>query len=162
MKKETMTYQNKLKYGLTLSLLLLLAGCQEAVDLDKFKSELRQADISFSEYSEANGMNAAFAHYCADDGVVLADNSHPVVGKEHIQELFSESDENIKLVWKPQLADVASSGEMGYTFGLYEMTVTDSLDNRTVLNGTYVTVWKKDQDGNWKFVLDAGTEGLSQ
>jgi ketosteroid isomerase-like protein len=27
-------------------------------------------------------------------------------------------------------------------------------------NGTYVSIWKKDQFGNWKFVLDTGNEGL--
>ena len=26
--------------------------------------------------------------------------------------------------------------------------------------GTYVTIWKKDADGNWKFVLDTGNQGL--
>jgi hypothetical protein len=26
--------------------------------------------------------------------------------------------------------------------------------------GTYCTVWKKDKDKKWKFVLDTGNEGL--
>jgi ketosteroid isomerase-like protein len=28
--------------------------------------------------------------------------------------------------------------------------------------GTYVTIWKKGQNGNWKFVLDTGNQGLGK
>jgi ketosteroid isomerase-like protein len=32
----------------------------------------------------------------------------------------------------------------------------------TVLRGTYVSVWKKQKDGKWKFMLDTGNEGIGQ
>ena len=28
--------------------------------------------------------------------------------------------------------------------------------------GTYVTIWQKQTDGSWKFVLDTGTQGLPE
>jgi hypothetical protein len=29
-----------------------------------------------------------------------------------------------------------------------------------VRKGTYVSIWKKDENGNWKWVLDTGNPGL--
>ena len=39
-----------------------------------------------------------------------------------------------------------------------------SLDGKFVSmqRGTYVTIWKKDADGTWKWVLDSGNEGLGE
>jgi len=51
---------------------------------------------------------------------------------------------------------VAFSGDLGYTFGRYQRTVIDSLNNESSRYGTYVSVWKKQEDGSWKFVIDAG------
>jgi ketosteroid isomerase-like protein len=28
--------------------------------------------------------------------------------------------------------------------------------------GTYLTIWEKQPDGSWKFVVDTGTQGLSE
>jgi ketosteroid isomerase-like protein len=53
---------------------------------------------------------------------------------------------------------VALSGELGYTYGIYEVRSRGGI--KTIGEGTYVTIWKKDRQGNWKFVLDAGNEGL--
>jgi len=30
----------------------------------------------------------------------------------------------------------------------------------SVEKGTYITIWQKQANGNWKFVLDTGTQGL--
>jgi ketosteroid isomerase-like protein len=30
----------------------------------------------------------------------------------------------------------------------------------TVIYGTYTSIWKKEKNGKWKFVLDTGNEGI--
>jgi ketosteroid isomerase-like protein len=30
----------------------------------------------------------------------------------------------------------------------------------TFFAGTYVSIWKKQPDGKWKFILDSGNEGI--
>jgi ketosteroid isomerase-like protein len=32
----------------------------------------------------------------------------------------------------------------------------------TIIYGTYISIWKKQSDGNWKFVLDSGNEGVGK
>jgi ketosteroid isomerase-like protein len=60
------------------------------------------------------------------------------------------------LTWEPLYADISVSGDLGYTYGLFAShTKTGKLLGR----GKYVTIWKKQRDGTWKYVLDGGNEG---
>ena len=61
------------------------------------------------------------------------------------------------MTWEPRGGSVANSGELGYTYGVYSLKPNNK-DTR--LYGTYVSVWKKQADGNWKFVLESQNEGI--
>ena len=45
---------------------------------------------------------------------------------------------------------------MGWTWGKYIMTSTDSEGNPVTRKGKYLNVWKKQNDGLWKVVVDIG------
>src|ERR1039457_1030910 len=62
----------------------------------------------------------------------------------------------IKLVWTPTDAAMGPSGDMGYTWGHFEGRSKDANGNPVVTTGRYMTIWRKQPDGNWKVVLDAG------
>lgn len=135
-------------------ILFLLIACNSQMDLN-MNTELIKVDKTFSTMCVENGMNYAFIHYVADDGVMLRPNSMPVVGKTNIESLFRNDDKDIKFTWKPLYGEVAKSGELGYTYGTYKFGVGESQQK-----GTYVSIWKKNTKGEWKFVLDSGNEGL--
>ena len=59
-----------------------------------------------------------------------------------------------RLTWYPVLADVAQSGDLGYTTGPWNLLQND----RPQAAGEYVTVWRKQPNGKWKFVVDMGIE----
>jgi len=119
--------------------------------------ELIGADKAFSTLSKERGMNHAFLSYIAEDGVLLRPDNMPFVGKDIVKELFKSDDTKFTLTWEPLYADIANSGELGYTYGTYTLTLQD-----TVQNGTYVSIWKKDERGKWQFVLDSGNLGLGR
>lgn len=135
-------------------ILFLLIACNSQMDLN-MNTELIKVDKAFSTMCVEEGMNYAFIHYVADDGVMLRPNSMPVVGKTNIESLFRNDDKDIKFTWKPLYGEVAKSGELGYTYGTYNFVVGESQQK-----GTYVSIWKKNTKGEWKFVLDSGNEGL--
>jgi ketosteroid isomerase-like protein len=82
----------------------------------------------------------------------------PVVGKESVIKLFEKTDTSgVNFTWEPLAGDIAKSGELGYTYGIYRFT-KDTVSEK----GTYVSIWKKDAAGNWKFVLDSGNEGIEK
>lgn len=121
---------------------------------------LLQTDREFSEMSLKEGMFVAFLAYIADDGVILRDNSYPEQGKEKLQARFEgRSDTSFVLTWEPLFEKIAESGEIGYTYGTHT-----NLDKATgtVTKGTYVTIWLKQPDGSFKYILDSGTQGLPE
>jgi len=119
---------------------------------------LLKTDSDFSAMSVKEGKQKAFLNYFADDGVMLRDNAYPIVGRDSLISLFSKrADSTFILSWKPVFEKIAESGELGYTYGYYTSTVKVT---GVVSRGTYLTIWKKEKDGTWKFVLDTGTDGL--
>lgn len=132
-----------------------------AQEKDTRKQDLLNVDNLFSKLSEARGVNEAFLAQLADNGVLLRPNNYPITGKSIIRErFFSRPDSGYTLTWKPLFADIAESGELGYTYGIYEFRAMDPEGKPIIGNGTYLSIWKKDQYGNWKLVLDTGNEGL--
>ena len=122
--------------------------------------DLIKTDRAFSMMSESEGMHKAFLSYIADDGVLLRDGSFPITGKEAVVGLFNKTDDSgFLLRWEPLFERLSSDGNIGYTYGTFESV--DS-EGGTVSRGTYVTIWQKESDGSWKFVLDSGTQGLPE
>lgn len=136
--------------------LILSCDCSPEKNPEKDVSELIAVDKEFSDYSVGHGRNSAFLKYAADEAVMLRPNGYPIEGINAIRDKIATSaDTSFTLKWEPLKGFIAGSGELGYTYGIYNLSVGD-----TVLRGTYITIWKK-IDGTWKFVFDAGNEGLS-
>jgi len=102
-------------------------------------------------------MKNAFIEYIDSNGVLLRPGHLPIIGANAIDYLIQQDDTGYTLSWEPRNAEVAKSGEMGYTYGIYAMRPKAK---DTVIYGTYVSVWKKQQDGKWKLLLDTGNEGV--
>ena len=138
-------------------ILIFINSCTKGVKESKV-GDLMKTDNDFSAMSVKEGMQKAFLYYFADSGVMLRDNGYPIVGKDSLLSLFSgRSDTSYILSWKPVFEKIAESGELGYTYGYYSSKVKVT---GAVSRGTYLTIWKRQKDGTWKFVLDTGTSGL--
>jgi ketosteroid isomerase-like protein len=143
-------------------LMLLQTGCDQAGRKKHLANELMDIDREFAKQSVEKGSNESFLAYIDKDCVILRPNRMPVLGMEKITEMFSTPDTSFTLNWEPLYADVAASGDLGYTYGIFTIEM-DSPEGTTVTKeGTYVTIWKKDEKGNWKFVLDTGNQGLGK
>lgn len=129
-------------------------------DIEKGKESLKTADREFSKLSENKGMVEAFLSYADNDAVLLRDYTMPIVGINAIKTFISEGNNDFTLVWEPLFADISSSLDLGYTYGTYILTYKDSDNKEQQAKGTYLTIWKKDRSGNWKWVLDNGNQGL--
>ncbi len=121
------------------------------------KMKLMDADRAFSNLSKAKGMKNAFLEYIDSNGVLLKPNHLPIAGADAIDYLIQINDSAYTLEWEPKMGVVAASGELGYTYGVYALKPAKT---DTTLYGTYISIWKKQLDGKWKFVLDSGNEGI--
>lgn len=139
--------------------LTLILSCTKSNKIST-SGVLMQVDRDFSALSVKNGMFKAFLRYIADEGVILRDNSFPSKGKETLASYYAgKPDTSFVLSWEPIFEKLAESGELGYTYGIWTNRIKST---NQVSKGTYVTVWLKQDDGTWKFILDSGTQGLTE
>lgn len=99
---------------------------------------------------------AGFSAWFAGDGVALGNGAAPLVGQVAIAKSATWSPKDYQLTWTPTDALMGPSGDMGYTWGHYEGHSKDANGTPVTTTGRYMTIWRKQSDGNWKVVLDAG------
>jgi ketosteroid isomerase-like protein len=99
---------------------------------------------------------AAFADWFAEDGVALGNGQLPAVGLVAIVKSANWSPQAYQLTWTPTDARMGPSGDVGYTWGHFEGRSKDAAGNPVTTTGRYITIWRKQADGKWKVVLDAG------
>lgn len=134
---------------LTIAAIPLIAGAAE-VNLQADLDSLVAAERAFSKTSEEQGTKAAFLANLADDSILFRPG--PVLARPWTEERPAPPG---LLTWFPVKADIARSGDLGYTTGPWEARPKGK-DDTNVLHGNYVTVWKKRADGTWKLVTDIG------
>ena len=106
--------------------------------------------------SDEKGIRTAFLAY-ADDDAVLLRNNELILGVEGIGQYYKEGprDTTVSLTWSPDFIDVAASGDLGYTYGQYRVCVSrQSWSARHKSTGYFHTVWKRQDNGEWRFVWD--------
>jgi len=146
-----------MKKLLGLFLAVILFSCAEKKPVFDPK-ELIDADIAFSDFSVKDGYQKAFIEFADDSAVLLKKDRMPIIGKQDlIKSYVGTSDSGMVLIWKPEKAVIAASGDLGYTFGFWTFIAEGDTSR-----GKYLTVWKRDSSGNWKYAADAGNEGLGK
>lgn len=120
------------------------------------KMLLFDLEARFAKDVAARG-GAAFADWFAGDAVALGNGAAPHIGKVAIAKSATWSPKDYQLIWTPTDAMMGPSGDMGYTWGHYEGHSKDANGNPVTTSGRYITMWRKEPDGNWKVVLDAGS-----
>jgi ketosteroid isomerase-like protein len=109
---------------------------------------------AFAKMSGDQGTRRAFVAFIADDGILFRPRA--VKGKQWFAEHPApQSDKRPLLSWYPANAGMARAGDLGYTTGPWEFK-PDIHDARSVAWGHFLTVWKRQPDGSWKFAIDLG------
>ena len=134
-----------------LTALLLTAGLTMAcggANVTQEKETLMRLD---REWSESIKDLDKFLSYYAADASVYAPGAPVATGAGDIRTAFTQmtSAPGFSLEFTPAKADVSASGDVGYTTGTYRSTANGGTEN-----GKYLTVWKKQTDGQWKVTED--------
>ena len=135
--------------------LALLCFCCAAMAASR-EDVLLQADKDFAKAAAARGADG-FLSYFAEDATILPKGGAPLTGRAKLGEAFRETwaQPSYSLAWTPLKAELAKSGELGYTYGTYERKRI--VDGKPVTEtGKYVTIWRRQKDGSWKVIVDMG------
>jgi len=117
---------------------------------------LLEADRAFARAVAENRLDA-WVSFFADSGTQFRSGG-TVVGPAAVREFMAPAfaDTTWRLTWEPQRAEIATSGDLGYTIGRYESRKRTSSGEAVVRTGSYVTIWRWQADGQWKVAVDIG------
>ncbi len=118
--------------------------------------QLLDADRAFAR-AVASGRLDAWVSFFGDSGTQFR-AGRPVVGRAAVREFMAPAfaDTTWRLTWEPHRAEIAASGDLGYTIGRYESRHRDASGTEVVRTGSYVTIWRRQPDGQWKVAVDIG------
>lgn len=113
-----------------------------------------ETERAFAQMSVDQGTRPAFMAFIAEDGILFRPTA--VKGKQWMTEHpVPASDKRPLLSWYPAVAGMSRYGDLGYSTGPWEFR-SNNHDAKAVAWGTFLTVWKRQPDGQWKFAVDLG------
>jgi ketosteroid isomerase-like protein len=117
---------------------------------------LKDTDHAFSAHAAEHGIRAAFLEYMAEDGLVLRATGAPLEGRAAYAEVTADDPGTATLSWAPAHAVISDDGTLGYTWGYYILSAPDKDGTKKESRGKYLSVWRLQADGAWKFIADIG------
>ena len=123
----------------------------QQVDGERERAALMNVERKLSGDTAAGNVAQNFSRYLMDESRMHRDGLMPVLSKRAILAFINEQQLK-KVTFEPIGAGVADSGDLGYTYGKYELQKKDP--SAGIEKGYVVRVWKRNSHGDWKIVAD--------
>ncbi len=134
-------------------LIVSLPAYAQKPDSTSALNSMLNAELGFAQSSVKHGLNAAFVENFTEESVLFT--SEWITNGKHYYQQRKETP--VVLKWEPEFMDISLSRDFGISTGPWEMQ--DYRPNTEPLStGYFLTVWKKQPDGIWKVILDAGSQ----
>lgn len=149
---------NTLNVGKVLLLAFLVSTCTyNAADIDTeaIGEELMEVSREWSQVAATGNIDSLLT-YWHQDAVMMPPGQPPLRGKEAIRKYVEAGFQapGFEISWEPVSAHVSGHGDMAYLIERNRVAYEDSLGNRVNEHNKVVTVWRKQDDGSWKNVVD--------
>ncbi len=138
------------------SLSLLVSGCATYTTNSNSDAEAYIRSVIPRFISAFNAGNAdTVATFYADDAVLLTPNAPIARGNAEIRDAFRSFVTSAHPTLDFASDRVVQSGDLAYEYGHYSMQMGTNRDQ-----GNYVTVWRRQPNGDWKIVADSVNSSL--
>jgi ketosteroid isomerase-like protein len=131
---------------------LFITAITANTSIAQIRSEVVNAEFSFAATAKAFTMKKAFLENM-DSTAVVFEQGQILNGIEY----WSKAAESPgKLLWHPAFNGMSQAGDLGFTTGPWEYHAKP--ESPVIASGQYTTVWKKNKNGEWKFLVDLGVD----
>jgi formylglycine-generating enzyme len=120
--------------------------------------ELLDTDRALAAQSIKIGFVAAYSKAMGPDAVKLDQGSQPAIGSKAILAQMATYSKHDVFSWTPEQAVVATSGDLGYTWGRWTDTYRHKNGTIAHVYGKYLDVWRRAPDGKWRWIVDTGND----
>ncbi|MDH3711346.1 MAG: DUF4440 domain-containing protein [Cyclobacteriaceae bacterium] len=139
-----------------LFIILLLTACSppQAVEID-LQAEGEKVMEASRAWAKSQS-NEEYLSYWTEDALVAAPGQPTYRGHDEIRKMLESSAEipGFEVNWEPKEVFLAKSGDLAYLIENNYFAWTDSLGTQVKTFNKAVTIWKKQEDGSWKCVVD--------
>lgn len=117
--------------------------------------KIRSLELAWATATREKDLEAAISNY-APDAVMMPPGQPMVSGAEAVRKSWTDmlALKGFEMTWQPLNVEAAKSGDLAYVRGSYEMTLPGPQGEPVKDKGKYLTVWKKQANGEWKTVAD--------
>ena len=144
----------KLLLAVLFSLIFVIA-CEQKINKEEVRQEVYQTEKAFEKMSAENGLQEAFYFFASDSAVIKRQNDTLIIGKKNIKSYYGNpAFKMAKVTWTPDFIDVSESGDLAYSYGKYLWKIWSDGGDTADYIGVFQTIWKKQEDGKWKYVWD--------
>ncbi len=128
----------------------LKSGAESAADV---LAAAQRADSAFAARSITGGPADAFGTWSASDAMMLGTLPKPRQGPAAIGGAFKGFPKDGVFQWSPVRTLGAAGGGLAFTSGEAFNVVGGKRSNTK-----YITVWRLEPDGEWRFIFDSGSD----
>jgi ketosteroid isomerase-like protein len=112
---------------------------------------ISKAERDFAAMSLKEGLKKSFLAYAAPDGVIFRPTAVPAVAT---LQKDPDRDGGQTLDWWPAMGTISRSHDLALSVGPWVLDAPGAPSQARRRYGYYATVWRKQPDGSWKFVID--------
>jgi ketosteroid isomerase-like protein len=143
---------------LVIACLSCLAGTAATADP---AADVRCREIGFSHSVEQQDVAAFRSHIDADARFVGAGVLRGVDSIAGGWSVFFTAD-GPTIKWRPQIVEVLENGTLALSRGPYRMLARDADGKDVEQWGTFNSIWRLNDDGQWRVVFDAGSPAANE
>lgn len=107
-------------------------------------------EANFADMAKVSGAKAAFLIYLSSDAIVFSEGK-PVNGIAHWKNLNFDG----KLEWQANFVELSAAKDLAYTIGNYQF-YWEKVQEKPSETGNFLSIWKQQENGQWKVILDFG------
>jgi ketosteroid isomerase-like protein len=114
---------------------------------------IRAMDEEFMQLIAARDFKQLTTNFYAEDAQFLPPIHAAVLGRPAIQQALGQIAAGLqKLIYRSDKIEV--SGDFAYAIGRYQITIKTASGAEIHDEGKYLIVYRRQQDGNWRAVVD--------
>ena len=144
------------KLVLSTILIVAVAGCNNRkIDQETEAEKIMELSREWASTMPLDDVEKKLS-YWASDAVVLPPGQPEVRGHDAIREMLRANEQipGFEVSWEPKEACVSASGDLAYSIGHNYFSMLDSTGKKITVFNRGVEIWKKQEDGTWKNVVD--------
>ena len=131
------------------------------MDHEKERAKLLERDAQWAALaSEGQDVDAILA-YWTNDAVVIPPDLPVVAGQEALREYVEQSLQipGFRITWSSTDVSFSPDGHLAYLVGTNSVTL-DGPDGTSIHSaGRVITIWRKEEDGEWRCCVDIWNSG---